>query len=119
MTSSTSASAASASRPDWLPVCPLDWIAPGAGVCALLGGVPVAVFRVGDDVHALGDRDPFTGASVLSRGIVGDRAGVLVVASPLHKQRFALATGACVDDAGVAVPVYPARVVGGIVEVLA
>lgn len=117
MVSSTSAFAASASRRDWVAICPLEWIPPDAGVCALVGGEPIAVFRVGDRVFALGDRDPFTGASVLSRGIVGDRGGVLKVASPLHKQSFALETGECLDDPSVAVPVYRARVIRGMVEV--
>jgi nitrite reductase (NADH) small subunit len=98
-------------------VCRLDAIPLHAGVCALVAGVPVAVFRVGDRVFALGDRDPFTGASVLSRGIVGDRAGVLKVSSPLHKQSFALETGACLDDPAIAVPVYRCRVVDGVVEI--
>jgi nitrite reductase (NADH) small subunit len=115
--SSTSASAASASRPEWVAVCRLDHIPPDAGVCALVDGAPVAIFRAGDRVLAIGDRDPFTGASVLSRGIVGDRGGVLKVASPLHKQSFALETGVCLDDPEISVPVYACRVVDGVVEV--
>jgi len=102
-----------------VPVCRLETIPPEAGVCALVGGVPVAVFRIGERVFALGDRDPFTGASVLSRGIVGDRGGVLKVSSPLHKQSFALESGVCLDDPAVAVPVYPCRIAGGVVEVAA
>ena len=62
--------------------------------------------------------DPFSGASVLSRGIVGDREGRPTVASPdTHKQIFELATGMCLDDPGVSVPTYPARVINGVVEV--
>ena len=86
----------------------------------LLGGRQIALFRLRDDrVFAIGNRDPFTGAQVLSRGLVGDRAGVLKVASPLHKQSFALATGECLDDAAVRVPVYGARVRDGLVEIAA
>jgi nitrite reductase (NADH) small subunit len=117
--SSTSAFAASDSRPDWVSICPIDLIPPEAGVCAFVRGVAIAVFRVGDAVYAMADRDPFTGASVLSRGIVGDRGGVLKVSSPLHKQSFALESGACLDDPSVAVPVYATRVVDGIVELAA
>lgn len=118
MASSISACADSDSpREIWTPVCRFAAIPPSAGVCARVGNAAVAVFRVADRVFALGDRDPFTGASVLSRGIVGDRGGVLKVSSPLHKQSFALETGVCLDDPAVAVPVYPCRVVGGIVEI--
>lgn len=109
--------ASSSDRAGWIAVCPLAVIPPEAGVCARVGGVAVAIFRVGDRVFGLADRDPFTGASVLSRGIVGDRAGVLKVSSPLHKQSFSLETGVCLDDDKVWVPVYPCRVVDGVVEV--
>ena len=53
-------------------------------------------------VHAIGNQDPFTGAFVLSRGIVGGRGEIPTVASPLHKQVFDLRTGACLDDDSVA-----------------
>jgi NAD(P)H-dependent nitrite reductase small subunit len=99
-------------------VCPLDDIVPNAGVAALVDGEQVAVFRLDDDsVHAVGNRDPFSGANVLSRGIVGDLKGELVVASPVYKQHFELLTGRCVEDSTVRIPVYRARVEDGYVIV--
>jgi nitrite reductase (NADH) small subunit len=78
----------------------------------------VALFRTHDGaVHAVGNIDPFSGAAVLSRGIVGDRAGVPTVASPVYKQAFSLVTGRCLDDPAVAVPVYPIRVADGCLQV--
>src|SRR4029077_18325032 len=71
-------------------VCRFDEIVPGTGVCALVGGEQVAVFRVDDSVYARGNFDPFSRANVLSRGIVGDVKGELVVASPVYKQHFSL-----------------------------
>jgi nitrite reductase (NADH) small subunit len=65
---------------------------------------------------AIGNRDPFSGASVLSRGIVGSRGDVVTVASPVYKQRFDLRTGRCLDDETVAVPVHGVRVVDGWIE---
>ena len=98
-------------------MCPVDAIVPDTGVAALAGGAQIAVFRLRDGrVFALGNRDPFTGANVLARGLVGDRAGVVKVASPLHKQSFALETGACLDDPTVCVRVYRVRVRGGMIE---
>ncbi len=47
---------------------------------------------------------------MLSRGIIGDAAGIPKVASPVYKQGFDLRTGACLDDPTVAVPAYPVRV---------
>jgi NAD(P)H-dependent nitrite reductase small subunit len=100
-------------------VCPLEDIVRNAGVAALVDGEQVAVFRLDDDsVYAIGNRDPYSGANVLSRGIVGDLKGELVVASPVYKQHFSLRTGRCVEDAGVWIPVYRAGVEDGIVVVL-
>lgn len=102
----------------WTDVCPVGRLLPGRGVAALFGDVQVAVFRTADDrVHALGNIDPFSGAAVLSRGITGDRGGVPTVASPVHKQAFSLLDGRCLDDPGVAVPVYPTRTCDGTVQV--
>jgi assimilatory nitrate reductase catalytic subunit len=98
-------------------VCRLEDIVPDSGVCALVGGEQVAVFRVGDEVHAVGNGDPFSRASVLSRGIVGDLGGELVVASPVYKQHFSLLTGRCLEDGAVRIPVYAARVEEGAVMV--
>jgi nitrite reductase (NADH) small subunit len=107
-----------ASSPGWTPICPLQRLQRERGVGALIAGEPVAVFRTHDDqLFALHNVDPFSGASVLSRGIVGDLAGTPVVASPLFKQHFALGTGVAVEDSTVAVATYPVQVVDGTVEV--
>ena len=103
----------------WTTVCTLKAIAPNTGVNALVGSDQVAVFRIGetDEVYAVSNFEPFSKAYVLSRGIVGDRAGILKVASPIYKQNFNLKTGECLDDETVTIPVYPARVVDGTVQV--
>ena len=102
----------------WVGVCPESALTVDRGVCALVDGVQIALFRLADGaVYALSNFDPFSQAHVLSRGIVGDRDGTPKVASPVYKQSFDLATGRCLDDAAVAVPVYPTRIVGGRVEV--
>jgi len=100
-----------------LRVCRLEDIVPDTGVCALVGDQQVAIFRVEERVYALGNRDPFSDANVLSRGIVGDLSGELVVASPVYKQHFSLLTGICAEDSAVRVPVFAARVEEGFVLV--
>ncbi|MBO0693113.1 MAG: nitrite reductase small subunit NirD [Acidimicrobiaceae bacterium] len=103
---------------DWIPVCHLQGLTPDRGVAALVGGEAVAVFRLSTgELYALANVDPFSGASVLSRGIVGDAAGVPTVASPMYKQRFDLRTGACLEEPSRAVAVYEVREVGGVVSV--
>ncbi len=97
-------------KTNWIKVCKADDILPYSGVTALILGRQVAIFRVGSDYYAISDYDPFSGAYVLSRGIVGDRGGVVKVASPIYKQSFSLTTGECLDDPEVKLPTYPVRV---------
>lgn len=102
----------------WHPVCPLAGILPDGGVAIRVDGNPIAVFRLADGrVRAVDHTDPFTGARVLARGIVGEHDGIPTVASPLHKQRFSLLDGTCLDDPEVALATYPTRIVEGLVQV--
>ncbi len=103
----------------WAQVCPLERLEVERGAAALLdSGDQVALFRLPDgEVYAVQNRDPFTGAYVMSRGIVGSRGDRDVVASPMHKQSFDLRTGRCLDDDDTALTVYPVRVRAGMVEV--
>ena len=99
---------------NWAPVCNLEQIVPNTGVCALLGGEQVAVFRVGDeDVFAIGNYDPNSGAAVLSRGMIGSLGERIVVASPLYKQHFDLRTGECLESPENSVLSYPVKVEAG------
>ncbi len=105
----------------WTTICFLDRILPNTGVCALVNGQQIAVFRVGEatDIYAIDNYDPFSKAYVLSRGIVGDRHGIPKVASPIYKQNFSLSTGECLDDSTVKLKTFPTQVVDGQVQVSA
>ncbi|MFF0199580.1 nitrite reductase small subunit NirD [Streptomyces sp. NPDC005017] len=96
---------------EWLAICELGRLLPGRGVAALLpDGGQIALFRDrAGRVYAIDNRDPFNGAAVLSRGLIGTHEGRAYVASPLLKQRFDLETGACLDDDTVSVPTYEVR----------
>ena len=97
----------------WTTACAYDHLIPGRGVGVLLDdGSQAALFRLDDgSVHALGNVDPFSGAAVLSRGIVGDRGGRATVQSPILKQAFALGRRYAVSTIPrVSVPVYQVRV---------
>lgn len=101
-----------------LPVCHLDELVVERGAAVVVDGRQVALFRLHDgSVRALSNRDPFSGAFVLSRGIVGDRGGRAVVISPVYKQAFDLASGQCLDDPVVSVPAYGTLVDEGVVYV--
>jgi nitrite reductase (NADH) small subunit len=102
----------------WRVVCPLDRLIPGRGVAARVAGAQVAVFLLADGaVLAVDDHDPFSGADVLSRGLVGEVDGRATVASPVYKQRFELRTGECLEDPSVAISTWPVRVRQGWIEV--
>ncbi|GAC1442824.1 MAG: nitrite reductase small subunit NirD [Mycobacteriales bacterium] len=102
----------------WQSVCRLEQLPTDRGVAALLQDQQVALFRLTDDaLHAVGNRDPFSGAMVMSRGIVGSRGEVPVVVNPMYKQAFDLRTGQCLDDPEVTIASYPIRVHDGMVQV--
>lgn len=104
----------------WTTACEYDRLIPCRGVGVLLpDGAQVALFRLDDgSLHAVGNVDPLSGAAVMSRGIVGDRAGRACVQTPIKKQAFAFDDGQCLDVDGVALPVYHVRLTDdGLVQV--
>ncbi len=96
----------------WTAACRYDFLTANRGVGVLLpDGAQAALFRLDDgSLHAISNIDPFSGAAVMSRGIVGDRGGRATVQSPIKKQAFALDDGSCLDDPEVVLPVYATRV---------
>lgn len=103
-------------------VCRYDELIPGRGVAVLLPDLAqAAVFRTADGrLFAVGNLDPATGASVISRGLTGSRDGAPTVASPMLKHVYDLATGRCVDGpAGpepYALPVFSVHCDEGVVH---
>src|SRR5690349_196672 len=107
---------------NWTAICSIDEIVPNTGVAALINGEQVAVFRVAgldDQVLAIGNYDPNSGAAVLARGLVGSLGDRVVVASPIYKHHFDLHTGECLEEPAMGVPAYRARVDAGKVWVAA
>ena len=100
-------------------ICAFDDLTPDRGAAALINRRQVALFRLhGEDrVYAIAHRDPFSGANVLARGLVGSHGEAPTVSSPMHKQVFDLRTGECVDQPEVRVDVWETRVIDGFVEV--
>jgi nitrite reductase (NADH) small subunit len=95
----------------WTTVCKVDDILPDTGVCALVEDRHVAVFRVGQsDFYAIDNVDPKSGASVLSRGLLGSLGEHVVVASPLYKNHFDLNTGECLEAPEHSVRAHSVRI---------
>ncbi len=113
-------------RRRWVRVCSLRELEPGRGVAAMVDGQQVAIFllpgatgEAGSLLRAIDNRDPVSGANVLARGLLGSVDGVDYVASPMYKHRFDLASGRCLDNLSPGVRVWPIRLWGQRVEVLA
>jgi nitrite reductase (NADH) small subunit len=102
----------------WTDICSVEDVIPGTGGAALVHGEQIAIVCARDGrVFALSNFDPFSKAFVIARGIVGDRGGVVKIASPIFKQSFSLETGECLDDPTVRLTTYPVRVAGGRIQV--
>ncbi len=103
----------------WSAVCGRADLVANSGVVALVGDVQVALFYLpeGEQLFAVDNRDPLSGANVIGRGIVGSLGGALVVAAPLYKQHFRLQDGTCLEYPEQALKVWPVRFSGEVVEV--
>ena len=114
---------ATSERIAWTAVCHLADLVPERGAAALVQGEQVALFRLhapDDVVLAVQQLDPFSGAHVMARGIVGSRGDAPTVASPMYKQVFDLVTGQCLDPVGREpehLRTWQVRVEGGLVMV--
>jgi nitrite reductase (NADH) small subunit len=102
----------------WRVACGVDDLEPAWGEAVLVDGAQIALVMVGpDEIYAVDNRDPKTDAYVMARGIVGSRGERATLASPLLKQVYDLATGACLDDPALLLDTYRTRVVGGMIEI--
>ncbi|MFD6952140.1 nitrite reductase small subunit [Nocardiopsis sp. TSRI0078] len=103
----------------WIDACPAARLRPEDGVAILLPDrTQAALFRTRDGhLYAVDNIDPYTGAAVISRGIVGDRAGEPTIASPMLKNVFSLRTGQSLDDADVHLNTWPVRQNGTTVQI--
>jgi len=101
----------------WRLLCSRHDLVAHSGVVAWLDGIQVALFHIDDNVFAIENRDPRSGANVIGRGIVGLLKGQTVVAAPLYKQHFRLEDGTCLEDPEQRLRVWPARLNGDAVEI--
>ena len=96
-------------------ICHTSDLVENSGVCALINDEQVALFYIPSTekkLFAISNWDPFGKANVLSRGILGDVKGTVVVASPLYKQHFDLQTGTCIEDDSICLKTYPVKIEG-------
>ncbi len=101
----------------WTRVARAADVPPNTGACIRWGNTEIAVFNFASrgQWYACQNSCPHTNAGVLSRGIIGDEAGVPKVACPMHKQTFALTNGACLSGESSRIETFPVKVEGGFV----
>lgn len=97
----------------YIRVASVSELIDGEGLCVEVQGLRIALFKIGDDVFALGDTCPHQ-EGPLSDGVVEDGQ----VTCPWHGARFDIKTGRCLaPPADEEVPSYPVRVIGNDVEI--
>lgn len=95
---------------DFVKVCSTADLVKNSGVAALVSDTQIALFYIDGSVYALNNYDPVGKAYVMSRGMIGDLKGQLMVAAPLLKQHYNLNTGECMDIEGLSIPVYETKI---------
>ena len=97
---------------DFQTVCRVADLAEGEGKTVSVGGKLVALFRVGDQVHAIDDVCPHMGAS-LAGGYVEDG----IVTCPWHAWRFGIHDGRWCDNPKIKIDAFEVRVAGDDIQV--
>ncbi len=102
------------------PIIEVAALLPERPVAALAGADQVVIVRLTDErVFAVGQHDPFSGANVMARGIVGsvlrDGEEIPTLQSPLYKQAFDLRTGEALGDVPASLGTWAVSVVDGVV----
>lgn len=97
----------------FVPVAKVAEIPAGQGVYVEHEGLPLAVFHGPDGrFHATGPTCPHEDGPLAEGWIEGG-----AVVCPWHGFDFDLGTGRCRVDEDLSVPVYPVRIIDGVVEV--
>jgi len=106
----------------WQALCSREDLVANSGVVAWVDGAQVALFYLPNEasdqqLYAIDNRDPKSGANVIGRGIVGQLAGDLVIAAPLYKQHFRLQDGTCLEYPEQQLRTWPVRINGNAIEI--
>ena len=102
-----------------MALCGLKHLPTRHGAAFTVAGTPLALFRAGDHVWAVEDRNPYTGCG-LAGGRLSRVGRTPVVVSPLYHLVFDLRTGACLNAVDLPqhrLRTYPVEVVADVVHV--
>ena len=101
-------------RAEWVRVGEVRDFPKDAGACIKHGRSEIAVYRFESQGrwYATQNMCPHRNAFVLSRGILGDSAGVPKIACPLHKKTFSLESGESTSGEDLSIRVFDVRIDG-------
>ncbi len=90
------------------------------GMAIEYGDTQIAIFHHAhkDKWYATQNMCPHKHDMILSRGLLGEKAGEPKVACPLHKKQFSLESGACLSGDDLHIATFEVRVENGFVHVL-
>jgi 3-phenylpropionate/trans-cinnamate dioxygenase ferredoxin subunit len=98
---------------DWIPVCPLSDLPPGAHRVVDIDDTRVAVFNLDGQLYAIEDLCTHDGGILTGGPVEGDE-----IVCPRHGARFSIRTGeALAPPAFEPTATFPVRVEDGIVQV--
>ncbi|GAA4340546.1 non-heme iron oxygenase ferredoxin subunit [Pigmentiphaga soli] len=99
---------------EWHRVAPLAQFLEGEPRTLRAGEAEIALYLLGDEVHAIGDMCPHQRDVRLSEGFLEDG----VIECPMHQSCFDIRTGKVLGPpAREDVPVYPVKIEDGVVFV--
>jgi len=103
----------------WFKAGNLNLFPDNGGVCIKYKDKQIAVFNFTrkNKWYACQNLCPHKMEMMLSRGMIGDEAGISKVACPLHKRTFSLENGENLNGSESAIAVYPVKIEDGFVYV--
>ncbi|GAA3509787.1 nitrite reductase small subunit NirD [Aquimarina addita] len=103
----------------WFKAAKVSDFPKNGGACVKYKEKQIAVFNFErkNTWYACQNVCPHKMEMVLSRGMIGDQAGVPKVACPLHKKTFSLESGENLNGDIAPIATYPVRIEGDIVYI--
>ncbi len=98
----------------WITALKVEDVPEDGGSCVKIGEEQIAIFNFTKrgEWYATSNLCPHKFQMVLSRGMIGDKAGEPKVACPFHKKNFSLKTGECLTGEDYSIKTYPIKVEG-------
>lgn len=98
---------------EWMNVCPVENLPPGAHVIVDLDGIPVAVFNLNGEFFAIEDACTHDGAELANGRLDGDE-----IICPRHGARFCIRTGKVLSPPAYEdLTCFPVRMENGMIQV--